>query len=321
MRKKVIAFISRSKLLTIVVFVLNNVLVKVKTTLGFHGTHSGTPSRGKDVRRVVERIRKNFGMYKELYGGAFKGKVVLEVGPGDNVGSALMMYAEGARKVVCVDAFEPFRDRRMEREAYKMLYDSYSEKERERLSEVLSFSDEGFSVDEDKIRYVPGVPIEKFTSNEKFDVVLSKYVLEHVRSVRETVQTVGRLLKDGGVQVHLVNANDHGILSKHFHPLEFLTIKPWLWTLMVSDSGHPNRVLVPGYESLLDEMGCKYDIVPYKLYGSEEVLFGKAVGKELYERRAKQVNIDAIRPRLVSPFREYSDRELLLAHFVVVARK
>jgi hypothetical protein len=66
----------------------------------------------KSVEESVAYIAEVFEDYFNFSGiekHAFEGKHVLEIGPGDSLGVALMMVGLGAKQVVCVDRFFTYR--------------------------------------------------------------------------------------------------------------------------------------------------------------------------------------------------------------------
>lgn len=77
------------------------------------------------------------------------GLSVLELGSGDSYGVALKFIQHGAHRVVCTDRFESQRSNSAEAGVYRRLVESAkSEAERQRLSQAVRFTDEGFIIND-----------------------------------------------------------------------------------------------------------------------------------------------------------------------------
>jgi hypothetical protein len=69
----------------------------------------------------IERVFADYCRYADRDDSWFHGKSILELGPGDNLGIALLFIAAGAREVVCLDQFYCMRDAARERRIYQEL--------------------------------------------------------------------------------------------------------------------------------------------------------------------------------------------------------
>ncbi|MBN2372450.1 hypothetical protein JXL19_01500, partial [bacterium] len=65
--------------------------------------------RTRSVERNIQHIKEIFQaiVYKSSLGPSFfKDKTLIEIGPGDTLGLALMFIASGCKKIICVDRFK-----------------------------------------------------------------------------------------------------------------------------------------------------------------------------------------------------------------------
>jgi SAM-dependent methyltransferase len=170
---------------------------------------------------------------------------VLEYGPGDILGVALLLYAHGADRVDCVDRFELSKLSRKNILVYTEILKSLAPKERERAERAFNEvgnPESGFKVN--AIQY-------KITKNglssdgESYDLVISRAVLEHVNDLESTILDIKKVLKTGGASIHQVDLKSHGLDRRA--DLDFLTWNSFLYRLMYSHKGFPNRWRVNKY--------------------------------------------------------------------------
>jgi SAM-dependent methyltransferase len=211
----------------------------------FHlGTYSidGVIHLHKEVEESLAYVTDVFEDYFRFSGiekQAFEGKYVLEIGPGDSLGVALMMVGLGVRQVVCIDRFLTYRDPNKERAIMAALVDAAPPVAKERMNRCL---DSDHRIVGDVIRYMPDVPFETVAEKFgeiRFDYIISRAVLEHVYDIDKTYACCRKLLRSGGRMIHKVDLANHS--SVELHPLQFLTYTERLWWLMSSNISRVNR--------------------------------------------------------------------------------
>ncbi|MGD9537690.1 MAG: methyltransferase domain-containing protein [Alphaproteobacteria bacterium] len=278
-------------------------------------TRSGRRHAALDLDQSLGYIDRVHDDYLR-YGGIerFEG-VVVEIGPGDNLGVALRMLADGAREVHAIDRYVPARDPARQRRIYEelaarpgiaALFDGAPEIERVR-----------------NLHYHPGVPAERFFADvtTRFDAIVSRAVLEHLYDPLAALDDMARALKPGGVMIHRIDLRDHGMFAGR-HPLTHLTMPPWLYRRMTRNAGRPNRVLMPAYRDWLARAGLDGSVKVSRLAGIEGEI--EPVPIEALEPAMKARAIETvrtIRPRLAAPFRALDDEMLAVSGLVLVARK
>ena len=240
---------------------------------------------------------EQLGVERGGIGDYLAGKTLLEYGPGDVLGVALLMYAHGAERVQCVDRFPLVRMSEKNAAVYRQLLASMEPAARARAAGAFrevgvpesGFRPEaiGYAIAEDGLVGGGG----------GFDIVLSRAVLEHVNDLDGTIADIKRNLRPGGTSVHKVDLSDHGI--DRYQPFDFLTWPQWLYRLMFSHRGFPNRWRLDRYREAASRAGLRFrSLVP--------------TGKVSVDR------LQRVQPRLARPFRGIALEELAWSGFWMV---
>lgn len=185
------------------------------------------------------------------------GKVVLEYGPGDVLGVALLMYAHGAAEVHCVDRFPLQRATPKTLAILARLLDSLEGDVRRRACSAFKREgDPSSGFDSSKVAYLVtknGVS----NSLRRYDLILSRAVLEHVDNLDATFIDMRDALRSGGVCVHLVDLKSHGLDRRA--AFDFLTWSDCAYRWMYSHKGYPNRWRIDHYRELVGkyELSCR----------------------------------------------------------------
>lgn len=217
-----------------------------------------------------------------------RGKAVLEYGPGDFPGVALLMLAHGAERVVCVDRFP--------------MLSLSGDQDRSALLEALLGmlpAERRALADPERIEYRVR-PNGLSGLRGEIDLVISRAVLEHVNDPNATFADMESALVPGGVAIHQVDLKSHG-MHRH-NPLDFLTWPPTLWRIMHSHKGVPNRWRVTQYREVLRHSGL-------------------SVKRLTATGSAASTDVATVRPYLAAPFRDVPDDELAWLGFWLVCRK
>jgi SAM-dependent methyltransferase len=149
----------------------------------------------------------------------FAGLHVLELGPGETLGASVLLACGGAT-VSVADRFLARWDPEFHRPFYRALRDRVAARGAaygaliERLLEADAFA-------ADVVRVHPLAAEELWKIGERFDVVLSNAVLEHVQDIDMTAANLAAVTRPGGYGFHQVDLRDHRDFSR---PLEYLTM-------------------------------------------------------------------------------------------------
>jgi SAM-dependent methyltransferase len=221
----------------------------------------------------------------------WKDRNVLELGPGNTKTIALGARARGAASFAGWDAFDvQSRDETYLRPIYEALLADLGEPG-------------GFPRAVELTRDIE-VHKEARTlraSGTKFDLVLSRAVLEHVRDVDKLYGDLEDLLTDDAVLIHKVDLRCHGFRLNH--ELDFLMFPSRVWRGLTTHIGEPNRVRYPDYLAI----GEKHGFVP--VYASSTHVIPLE-------------DVRRVRENLAVPFRDMTDDALsVLGFWVVQVRK
>jgi len=291
---------------------------------------SGNRHRNLELGKSIGYINLVFNDYLRYSGlkiEDIEGKRIIEVGPGDNFGVALLFLANGAEKVICIDKFYyETKDRDKEREIYKALYRQLDDKQKEKFNNALNLSN-GIKFNELKFEYISGTALEEskpMFDNEKFDIVISRAVLEHLYDPEKALMVMDKLLHSQGMMIHLIDFNDHGIFSaKGWNPLTFLTIKNSTYERMKKNSDKPNRKMADFYIKTLKTLDYELKTYVFDIFGvaerlqpaKEVVEFGLDYGKNTLEL------LDEVKPKLIEEYKNMPDKYLMIGGMILNANK
>ncbi|MEW5818114.1 MAG: methyltransferase domain-containing protein, partial [Spirochaetota bacterium] len=125
--------------------------------------------------------------------------------------------------------------------------------------------------------------------NNRYDLIISRAVLEHVNDLENTFLDVSRALKKVGVSIHQVDLRSHNL--DRYKDYDFLTWSPLVYKLMYGYKGFPNRWRVDRYKELAD----KFRLKCLKLEPTEKL---------------DPVKIKIIHPKLAKPFRRLDQDDI-----------
>lgn len=265
---------------------------------------TGRGNREEPPARIAAYATRVFREYMEKLGVAegratdfLQGRTVLEYGPGDTLGVALLMYAHGASSVQCVDRFPLKRATDANLQAYRELMDLLEPDQRERAARA--FVEPG----RPESGFAPGAIGYSVTrdglidSPRAYDLVISRAVLEHVDRLDLTIADMAQALRPDGIAIHKVDLKSHGM--DRYHAFDFLTWPEPAYRLMNSHKGNPNRWRVDRYRELVERNGLRFRLL-------------EPTG------RLEPEKIELIRPNLAAPFRKVSTEELAWLGFWMV---
>lgn len=272
----------------------------------------------------VESVYSDYLRYGNFDEPSLRGKAVLELGPGDNRGVALCFLAAGVREFVSTDRFIPFRDPDRELEILRALAASRPPEASARIGSVVAGDAVDFTAT--PFTFLPETPIEDAVAvlgAGRFDLIVSRAVLEHVHDLSAAFDAMDRLLVPGGTMVHEVDLDDHGLFTGGGHnPLTFLTIGDRAYRWMGEESaGLPNRARIDWYEQQMRRLGYDAAFRVTHTVGSGDGLTPHPPLADWSPGEDDLATVAAIRSRVLPRFRSVSDRDLAIAGFMLVAQK
>lgn len=220
------------------------------------GNRSGRGGAGETAAGAADYFRRCVSDYCAQLAvdpSFFRNKRVLEYGPGDTLGVALLLYAHGAETVHCVDHFPIHEITPANAAVYRAILDSLDGEARargERAFREPGVPASGFAPAAIEYRVTPhGLSGRR----QEYDLVLSRSVLALVNRLDWTLADIAAALKPDGLSIHKVDLSSHGL--DRDHPLDFLTWPRPLYQLMYSRKGRPNRWRVDRYQALAEAAG------------------------------------------------------------------
>jgi hypothetical protein len=271
----------------------------------------------------VTEVAADYFAYGGLTDERVRGARVLEVGPGDSLGVALLLIGLGARQVVCLDRFVTWRDPQQQRRINRELAARMAPDERSRAEHVLTPRGD-LRPGQTDVVVIEGTGIEDasrlFTS--PFDVIVSRAVLAHVWEPEVAFRVMDELLADDGLMAHKVDLSDHRLFSDAGHnPLTFLTIPDWLWDRMRRHTALTNRRLADYYRAQFRALGYEAELLVTRLIGEPSLPTPRQASSLTHEIKIVSPKIDEIRPRLLARYRDLDDADLATAGIFAKARK
>lgn len=223
---------------------------------GQTGRGDGAAESPEDIaayfRQCVDDYLVFAGVPADQATGFFSGKTLVEYGPGDFPGVAVLMLVAGAHKVYAVDRFAMVRLSEKNVGVWHALVAGMDDAQKQRARALLnnpSHPAEGFK--REHIEYV--VRPHGFSGLlAHADLAISRAVLEHVDDLPGTFADMLAALKPGGAAMHLVDLKSHGLHRSN--PLDFLEWPQWLWSLMYSHKGVPNRWRLDHYRRIVQAL-------------------------------------------------------------------
>ena len=229
----------------------------------------------------------------------FKGKNIIEIGPGPDLGTGIIILALGAKSYTAIDKNELINN--TSPSFYNVLLN--------RLKELPGYEKAKIAVNnipkrnfDEKFCYIydPNFNLEKLP-DKKFDTLVSQAVLEHIINISEIFQILYYKLKSHAIMINEVDLGTHTALIRNLDPLNHLRYSDAVWDLLRFD-GSPNRLIMSDYKNILVRLGFK------KIEAKQLVVIDKE-----YIKKSK--------PNLSKRFRKYSDKDIETKSFYLLAVK
>ncbi len=174
-----------------------------------------------DVRYALQVARAYAGWLPDGLA-HLRGRSVLEIGPGNNFGVALVLKCAGAGRVAVTDRFLA----RYQEKYHGPLYHAMREAVAAEFPALdLAPFDAFIAARSHASGAVESIemPLERFAERhaQAFDLVLSNAVLEHVYDPEQAAKSLFAILAPGGKGYHQVDFRDHRDFSR---PLEYLLL-------------------------------------------------------------------------------------------------
>jgi len=198
-------------------------------------------------------------------GQTIENKTVLELGPGADLGPALLLLDHGASTYITIDA------NRLIDQTPDLFYDELLKHANHPTELKAELKKTQFSQD-DKIKYVvdPTFDLTSSLKKESIDVVVSQAAFEHFSNMEKTVKQLSEVVKPGGVFVAEIDLMTHTGAIRSRDPLNIYRFPNWLYKALAY-SGIPNRLRPNTYKQLFEQNGwSQISIIPLQQLSDEQ---------------------------------------------------
>jgi len=204
----------------------------------------------------------------ELLGGV-KGLHIVEIGLGDYLTSGFALLAAGAASYTGIDRFPGDYTGAAAKAWYKGIAAVWP-----RVFPALPWpaylrAEDFPEAYPDRVKLI-AEPIERVRADRRFDVVCSYQVGEHITDIDAFARMNAELLTPEGLAVHRVDFAPHGCWF-YYHKLTFLRFPGWLWRMMVSQRGAPNRKRHHEFRAAFERAGLQVELTNIEHFQLEQV--------------------------------------------------
>lgn len=241
---------------------------------------------------VLNRLEEQLKAYTKTED-PFTKKVVLELGPGADLGISLLALQRGAKKYVGLDV-NP-----LARKAPKALYQTMVD-EHEMPKEYTDIIPLALAGRSEQVTYLVDTNFDpRVFSGEEIDLVISNAAFEHFDDIDETIRRTADVLLPGGVFIADIDLQTHTRWIRNADPLNIYRYSKTVWDFFAF-LGSPNRVRPSEFKAALEKHGFK-DI--------------KIVPRIVLDKKYTE----QVQPSLHSLYKDQEDMEVL--DFFIIATK
>lgn len=249
--------------------------------------------------RIVERWNNYLNGYLND-NEPFKDKIVLELGPGPDLGAGLILLAKGAKKYIALDVHNLATSTPVK--LYVKLFEKFKRAFNDVIINEIKGELEKFQKGENsKIEYIVDKDFKISRIKEKVDLVISQVAFEHFDNIDKTISELDSIIKEGGTLYAHVDMNTHTRWIKDRDPLNIYRFSDVVWELF-KFKGSPNRLRVPQYQSALERNDWENIVIE-----------PRTVLEEQY--------VEKVRYTLSKRFRKYDISEMKVLSFILMATK
>lgn len=201
---------------------------------------------------------------------SLNGLHIAEIGPGDYLTSGFALLAAGAASYTVIDRFPGNYDSPEAKRWYAAIEEAWPRLMPDHpWPEYLRAADfpEAYR---DRWQLVDA-PIEEIHPDREYDVVCSYQVGEHVSDIHAFAKMNARLLAPEGLAAHRVDFGPHDCWFYYEQPLTFLRFPDWLWHMMGSNRGIPNRRRHHEFTAAFTEAGLRVEATDVAYFRDDQI--------------------------------------------------
>lgn len=231
-----------------------------------------------NYKRAVEydiAVVRSWRHYLNMYLGAamnLKGRTILELGPGADLGIGLILTMLGARKYNALDVHDLVNSVPMAlyEELFKLIGDDHEAVLGiDALRQQLDLRQKKL---DSKINYVcdRNFDLRRF-KNEQIDLVFSQAAFEHFDDIPETFSQLSEIVVPGGTLIAEIDLSTHTRWIRDRDPLNIYRYPEFYYDFF-KFRGTPNRLRPYQYKALLEEYGWRdVRIIPSRILGDDYI--------------------------------------------------
>ena len=249
--------------------------------------------------KVTEEWIKYFSDYLKQ-ADFLKDKVVLELGPGPDLGIGLILLAAGVEKYIALDVnkLTAFISLEFYNKLFIGIKDKYPNCNIGYLKEQL---DKCYKSENAALTYVVDENFEISKIREKIDIVFSQATFEHFTNVEKTLKELNSVVREGSILVTEIDLKTHTRWIRDKDPLNIYRYSDFFWNLF-RFKGSPNRLRAFEYRKLLEENGwIDIQIIPMNVLEDEY--------------------LSKVKPTLYKRFRNTNSSEMKMLSIMLMAKK
>lgn len=188
---------------------------------------------------------------------SLKNKTILELGPGADLGVGIIILMLGAKKYNSIDVNNLVKS--VPDIFYKKLFHHIKkipvrEKGVSYLKHQLELTAQSKN---NKLNYVynKNFDLSKFKT-EDIDLIFSQAAFEHFDDVNKTINSLGKIVKSGGILIAEIDLKTHTRWIRDEDPLNIYRYNNFIYNLF-KFKGSPNRLRPYEYKNILEQNGWK----------------------------------------------------------------
>jgi len=192
--------------------------------------------------------------------GGVDGRTVCEIGPGDYLTSGLSILAAGASRYCVIDRFPGDYTGPAAKRWYREVRNSWDTQYPD-LPWNEAIDADGFPENAmDRLELI-GEPLETAKTSQKYDLVCSFQVGEHISDITAFAEVHNTVLENGGVGLHRVDFGPHDCWFYYRDPGVFLRFSDKVWHMTGSNRGVPNRKRHHEFLAAFDKAGLDVEVL------------------------------------------------------------
>lgn len=219
-----------------------NALRQTRILLGIKPRSKAPPVLSQPLEQIVARHSALCRHLAKFWPPDLKieGAWVCEIGPGDCLAAAAFFVGKGAKHVDLVDMQPPIVNERQIQVLAALKSAGFPI-----ATDIISIG-KSPSLNENQVTYYHHL-MEQYEVENRYDLVISHQVFEHVEDLDAAFKSIYRALRPGGRMLHFVDLGGHGEFEDPIPPLDFQTYPDWLFEWMYPVNCRATRRFVEDY--------------------------------------------------------------------------